>query len=194
MLDGLLDGVERALVVGRDHQQAGLGNAEPGQLLERHLGPVVVDVQLLDQRRRGPPGPDAAEVGPGVVHRLAPSSPAASTSTIVDHGPLPAWRLIETSVPIRSPLEGTADVARLHQVEHHDGQLVVHAEGDGGGVHDLQALVEDLHVGDLVVAWWPRGRAWGRPCRRRRRPSGCPCRTALGVDLGGPQGRRWCRW
>src|SRR5215210_1473517 len=49
----------------------------------------------------------------------------------------------------RLPLEGAPDVARGHEVEHDDGQLVVHAEGDGRGVHDPEAAVEDLDVVDL---------------------------------------------
>ena len=69
-LQRLLDGGQGALVVGGDHQQPGLGDAEPGQLAELGLRPVVVDLQVLDQGRRGPPGPDGSELGLGVVHRL----------------------------------------------------------------------------------------------------------------------------
>ena len=61
---------ERALVVGRDHQQAGLGNAEPGHLAQLGLGAVVVDLEVLDQGRRGPAGADGPELGLGVVHGL----------------------------------------------------------------------------------------------------------------------------
>ena len=69
-LEGLLDGAERALVVGGDHQQAGLGHAEPGHLAQLGLGAVVVDLQVLDQGGRGPSGADGAELGLGVVDRL----------------------------------------------------------------------------------------------------------------------------
>ena len=69
-LDRLLDGGQRALVVGGDHQQAGLGDAEPGHLAELGLGAVVVDLQVLHQGRGGPAGPDGAELGLGVLHRL----------------------------------------------------------------------------------------------------------------------------
>src|ERR671919_2854931 len=40
------------------------------------------------------------------------------------------------------------DVAGSGQVEHDDRQLVVHAERDRGGVHDLEAAVEHLDVRD----------------------------------------------
>src|SRR4029077_11523746 len=36
-----------------------------------------------------------------------------------------------------------------HDVEDDDGQAVVHAERDRGGVHDREATVEDLEVADL---------------------------------------------
>jgi hypothetical protein len=38
----------------------------------------------------------------------------------------------------------------VEQVEDHDRQGVVHAERDGGGVHDLEAAVQHVHVGDVV--------------------------------------------
>src|SRR5580704_7416450 len=46
--------------------------------------------------------------------------------------------------------DGALDVACRSQVEHDDGQAVVHAERDGGGVHHLEALLEDLEVRDAV--------------------------------------------
>ncbi len=69
-LQRLLDGADRPLVVRADHEQPRLGHREAGDLLQRHLGAVVVDRQLLDQRRCGPPGADPGELGPGVVDRL----------------------------------------------------------------------------------------------------------------------------
>ena len=45
----------------------GFGNADPGQLVERRLGPVVVDREALDEGRRGAAGPDPLEVA---LHRL----------------------------------------------------------------------------------------------------------------------------
>src|SRR5689334_20819728 len=45
--------------------------------------------------------------------------------------------------------DDAAQVAGRAQVEHHDRQLVVHAQGDGRGVHDLEPLLEDLQIRDL---------------------------------------------
>src|ERR1700722_13682298 len=56
LLDRLLDGTERAAVVGRDDQHARLGNADPGDALKWRRGSVVVDVQPLQQRRGCAPG------------------------------------------------------------------------------------------------------------------------------------------
>src|SRR5919112_2883015 len=44
------------------------------------------------------------------------------------------------------------DVARRAHVEDDDGEVVVHAQGDGRGVHHLQLLLKYLAVGDAVVA------------------------------------------
>src|SRR5689334_2852446 len=46
--------------------------------------------------------------------------------------------------------EDASHVALTHEVEHHDGQVVVHAERDRGGIHGPQALVQHVEVGDLV--------------------------------------------
>ena len=77
-LQRLLDGGQRSLVVGRDDQQPGLGNAEPGHLAELGLGTVVVDLQVLDQRRGGPAGPDGPELRLDVVDRLGHVLPGFS--------------------------------------------------------------------------------------------------------------------
>ena len=100
VLDGLLDGLHRALVVGGDDQHPGLGHVEPGQLLERHVGAVVVDLQLLDERRRGPTGADGREVGLGVAHGLGHLL-GGLEQDVVDHRPTSGPH--ETSVPIGSP-------------------------------------------------------------------------------------------
>src|SRR5687768_468345 len=44
------------------------------------------------------------------------------------------------------------DVTRFRHVEDDDGQLVVTAEGERRHVHDVQVLLQALHVGDLLVA------------------------------------------
>ena len=58
------------LVVGADHEHAGLGHLEPSDLLERHLTAVVVDEDLLHQGGGGAAGADAGELLAGVLHGL----------------------------------------------------------------------------------------------------------------------------
>src|SRR2546423_6846538 len=79
------------------------------------------------------------------------------------------------------------DVAGRPHVEDDDGEVVVHAKADGGGVHYLELLPEHLSVGDAVVA------------RRRRVFHGVGCVDALdlrglqyhvGLDFQSAQGRR----
>ena len=43
-----------------------------------------------------------------------------------------------------------AAVGIHHEIEHHDRQFLVHAEGDGRGVHDLEPPVQDVDVADGV--------------------------------------------
>src|SRR5437763_12602910 len=50
--------------------------------------------------------------------------------------------------------DDAAKVARRAEIEHDDWQLVVHAQGNGRSVHDLETLLEDLQIGDFVE---PRG-------------------------------------
>jgi hypothetical protein len=70
-LDGLLDGRQGALVVGGDHEEAGLWDAEAGHLAQLGLSPVVVHFQVFDESRGRPSGADGAELGLGVIHGLS---------------------------------------------------------------------------------------------------------------------------
>src|SRR5436190_3460332 len=74
------------------------------------------------------------------LHSARTSSWITRTPSLVDHG---ADRLAD---------QHTVDVPGLEDVEDHDRQLVVAAEGDGRRVHDLEALVDHVDVGDPVVA------------------------------------------
>ena len=82
--------LERGLVERGDHQRAGLGHAEPGQLLQRDVGAVVLDRQLLDQGRRGPAGADAWRTRRGCGRPWPPSSrrrprgSCATSSSLID--------------------------------------------------------------------------------------------------------------
>ena len=91
--DGLLDGAHRVAVVGPDDEQPGLGHAEAGQLLERDVGPVVVDEELLDQRRGGPAGAHRGELPLHVLDRLVHLVDGVE-QVLFDH---------PTSVPTRRP-------------------------------------------------------------------------------------------
>ena len=75
----------------------------------------------------------------------------------------------------------------VHEVEDHDRQLVVHAEGDGGGVHHLEALVEDLDVGELgeLGGLGVEQGVVGVDAVDARVGA---LEDGLGADLGGPQG------
>src|SRR5690606_14117141 len=45
---------------------------------------------------------------------------------------------------------GAGDVARLVEPEDHHLLGVVHAQAEGGGVHDLESLLEGVGVGDVL--------------------------------------------
>ena len=93
VLNGFLDGLQRVLVIGLDDQQAGFGHVEAGQLLERHLSAVVVDLELLDERRGRPTRAHARELGlrmaDGLRHLVG-----RLDENVVDHVPItgPAYR------------------------------------------------------------------------------------------------------
>ena len=60
--DRLLDRTQHPAVPGLDHDLVRLGHADAGQLVERRLRAVVVDVDALHEGRRGAAGPDPLEV------------------------------------------------------------------------------------------------------------------------------------
>src|SRR5213076_967931 len=91
--------LQRALVVGRDDEHPRLGNGEARKLLQRHLGAVVVDPELLDERGRGPTGADGTDlilqVDDDLVHLVV---------RVVDPRVGHLVSLGYTSVPIGSPV------------------------------------------------------------------------------------------
>src|SRR4051794_21189245 len=96
--DRLLDRLDRRLVVGRHRQQARLGCRDVRQLLERGRGPVVVDVDAIEQRRRSAARAHRAELRLRGVDGLG--HPALGVlEKFVDQ----FAAHVETSVPTRSP-------------------------------------------------------------------------------------------
>ena len=84
--DGLLDGADGAAIPGPDHEQARLGHGDAGQLVQGCGGAVVVDLQALDQRGRGPAGADAPQVVCSASTALSIRSRASCiTSLIMRH-------------------------------------------------------------------------------------------------------------
>src|SRR5438034_9853758 len=67
----LLDRADLALVVDLDDQQARLGGADLGELVERRGRAVVRDHDPVDQRGIRAPGADVGQLGTEVVDRLA---------------------------------------------------------------------------------------------------------------------------
>src|SRR3990172_3693854 len=51
----------------------------------------------------------------------------------------------------RFALHDAFDVAGDVQVKYDDGKVVVHAQGDGGGVHDAEVFLEHFNIGKAVV-------------------------------------------
>ena len=45
------------------------------------------------------------------------------------------------------------DVVGLEEVEDDDGHIVVEAQGEGGGIHNAELLLQGFEVGDFLVAF-----------------------------------------
>src|SRR5262249_16461600 len=63
------------------------------------------------------------------------------------------WSLCRLLADQRSHLLASnhaANVPWAGEVEDHNGEVVVPAEGDGGSVHHLEAALDDVQVGDLL--------------------------------------------
>ena len=174
---GLLDRGQRGAVVRLDDQLARLGHLEPGELLQRNSRSVVLDQELLDERGRGPARADRREL---VLHVLdcllhlldgveeglfGHANSVVRQRTTCGHPPWPdwspggsSWRRLRCGfsprwmiVPTCSTSQDRLQRAGRRHVEHHDGHVVVAAERDRRGVHDLQVLGHHVHVVDRVV-------------------------------------------
>src|SRR5207249_956702 len=102
--DRLLDGTEDGPIPRLDHDLVRFGHADPGKLVEGRLGAVVLDVEPLDQRRRGTPRPNRLEVA---LHHLDRARHLAldAGQHFTAHARIPpTGALDEMSVPTRSPI------------------------------------------------------------------------------------------
>ena len=138
--DRLLDRLDRALVVGRDREQAGLAGGDVGELVERGLSAVVVDDDAVQQLRGRAPGADSRELAAdgldGLRHALIGVLQELVNHVVDDRS---------DTLPGHYPL----DVPLVIHVEDVDGQRVVHAQRQRGRVHDREAALDRLVVGDL---------------------------------------------
>src|SRR5918996_5484911 len=99
LLDRPLNRLDRAGIVRLDREHAWLGHVDRRELLERSLLAVVIDLDSVEERGRGPAGPDGVELVRSRVDRLVHAA-LRVVEQLVDHGVL---RGVEMMVPIRSP-------------------------------------------------------------------------------------------
>ena len=151
-------------------QLSGFGNLDADELLERHLPRRVLDVMLLDERRRGSPGGHRRElrlrVGDRLVHLLdrfeqrlfdhpSQRTQARNAPPTPGHAPrigavTAVRRVIKRSRPC-GPRGCSRRLPGFGHVEDHDRDVVVTAERDRGGVHHPEILRHHLGITDLVV-------------------------------------------
>ena len=127
----------------------------------------VIDVHHL-LRGASPPSFDNAQDAPSScrgarplrAHSRGPIAPRpfarAHCTAFVRCSPASFWLLTSDSIrrgrshahpcPYGLAHDDTPEVARALQVEHDDGELVVHAERDRGRVHHLEAAVDHFQI------------------------------------------------
>src|ERR671936_797101 len=102
LLDRALDRLQRVGVEGLNGEQSRLGRVDRGELLERRLLAVVVDLDAVEQRGRRAAGSQGRELRLRRLHRLV-HPPGRVLDQVIDrHGPSSSV-YVETSVPTRSP-------------------------------------------------------------------------------------------
>jgi len=182
----LLDRLDRGRVEGLDRQHPRLGNVDRGQLLERRLLAVVVDLHAVEEGRGGAPGADGVELRPRVLDARV-HAVLGVLNELVDGGhQRSSFAGVEMIVPMRSPAitRRMFPSARARDV---DRQIVVHAERQRSGVHDLEATLDRFSMREL-------GEKLGVRVDARVVPID-PARAVLGhqdrvcVDLECPKGR-----
>ena len=145
-----------AHVVRRHQDHPGLRRGERGELLDRGRRAVVVGRQLGEHRGVRAAGPDRGELLAGDLDRLGHLL-VGLVEGLVDHGFSPSrW-------PGAGAVAGAderADLLTLHDsqdvalglhAEDDHRQVVLHAQRERGRVGHLEALLEGLVEGELVV-------------------------------------------
>src|SRR5262249_29743119 len=100
--DRLLDRFDRRGVERLDREHARLGDVNGRELLQRRRLPVVLDVDAVQQRRRGAACAYAVELLLGRLDGLVHSAHRV-LDEIIDHQSAPVSVGVEMSVPTRSP-------------------------------------------------------------------------------------------
>ena len=87
--DGLFDGADQGILPGLDEDELRLGGGDLGDLGDRGLGAVVVDLDLVEHVDGGAAGADAEQIGAevfdGLVHARFEAFVHAFESYDVDH-------------------------------------------------------------------------------------------------------------
>src|SRR5262249_48636189 len=86
--DRLLDRLHHVLLPRRDRQRARVGDGDVGDLADRHVGTVVTDLEVLDQRRAGAAGAQALQLVPEAVDALGHALLGVLLD-LVEHGATP---------------------------------------------------------------------------------------------------------
>ena len=110
----------RALVVGRDRDQARVGDADPGGLVDRRQDAVVIHLDVLENAEVGPARPEAAELLPEMVQgdfHLA----VEIVQNVFDHRDL---LLQYTVVPMSSPITARRMLPRFFRLKTMIGSVL----------------------------------------------------------------------
>ena len=172
--------LHRARVVRLHGEQARLGHVDRRELVERRRRAVVVDLDAVEQRRRGAPGAHGVELVRRRLDRLV-HAPLRVVEQVVDHASFASSAGSRSTVPTRSPAATRDDVALVVEVEDVDRHPFSMQSESAVVSITLQAALERLAVRELRQELRVRVLVAGRRRRRRRRrscPSGSPRRRS----------------
>ena len=145
----------------------GSGTLMPGELVERRLGAVVVDVDPLDERGRGASGADR----PKSRSMTSTARAILCRPTVIDvvaHARAPPPRAGDEG-PDRLAERDPGMLSGRFRSKTRIGQVVLHAQADRRRVEDLELVAQQVGVLEPVVALGAGYASSGRR-RRPRRP------------------------